>query len=113
VFSAPGVYLARVEITADLIDGSTVKDTRDVRFAVGSSTSTDDAFAAAWREAPADTDAAKAAAAPVAGEPHEDPPAATTIAAIAIAGIGLAAGLVFVVLRGNRAKRRARAAGGR
>lgn len=107
VFSAPGVYLVQVKLSADLIDGSTVSDTRELRFAVGSGTSTDDAFAASWRGASADGEGAPPAATPPATD-DSSRPAVTVAAAIGGGAIALAAGLVLVVMRGNRAKRRAR-----
>jgi surface-anchored protein len=110
VFSAPGVYLVRIEISADLIDGSTVTDTRDVRFAVGSRTGTDDAFAAAWRGASADGADAAAAATPAAPDGASGGPAGAVVAAIGIGAVALATALVLVVLRGSRAKQRARSA---
>jgi surface-anchored protein len=112
VFSAAGVYLVRVKISADLIDGSTVTDTRELRFAVGSGTSTDEAFAASWRGVPADGEGAPSAATPAATDDSSGP-AATVAAAIGVGAIGLAAGLVLVVMRGNRAKQRARSTAAR
>ena len=101
VFSEPGVYLVRVALSADLIDGSTVTDTRELRFAVGSGTSPDDAFAATWRRA-----SAPAATSTPATE--EAAPSTLLPAGIAVVAFGLVAGLIVVVVRGNRAKRRAR-----
>jgi surface-anchored protein len=104
VFSAPGVYLVRVKISADLIDGTTVADTRELRFAVGSSASTGEAYAASWRGPSVDSEDQE----PAAGREASGGPAATAVAAIGLGAIGVAAGLVAVVLRGSRAKRRAR-----
>lgn len=98
VFTQPGVYLVRVKIEADLKDGRTVADTRDLRFAVGSKTSPEAAAAAVWRNAK------PAAAAPV-EEPRELPVGVL----IAIAAALLAAGFAVLVVRGRGAKRRARA----
>jgi surface-anchored protein len=105
VFSAPGVYLVRVEIRADLVDGSAATDTRELRFAVGSGASTEEALAAAWRGASAD---AVPAATPVPADGESGGPAGTAVAAIGLGAIGLAIALAFAVMRGSRAKRRAR-----
>lgn len=103
VFSKPGVYLVQIRLDADLVDGKTVSDTQVLRFAVGSKTNTDEAFAAALRETPR-------------------APASTPVAAVAetsdgipvgvLFGIGallLAVGFAAVLARGRAAKRRARA----
>jgi surface-anchored protein len=104
VFSAPGVYLVRVEVRADLVDGSAVTDTRELRFAVGSGAGTDEAFTAAWRGA----SAAAPAAAPAPPDGGSDGPAGTAVAAIGTGALGLAVALAIVVMRGSRAKQRAR-----
>jgi surface-anchored protein len=111
VFSAPGVYLVRVEIRADLIDGSTVTDTRELRFAIGSGTSTGEAFAASWRGAAADAAGAPAAPPPAAGDDSSGP-AVTAAAALGVGALALAAAVVLVAMRGKRAKRRSRSAAG-
>lgn len=112
VFSAPGVYLVRVRVEADLIDGSTVADTRELRFAVGSRTPPGQALAAAW-EGPAP------GSLPVGedGGPEDvdeegGSGSAALIVVIAIATVALLGGLVAVLVRGSRAKRRARAGDG-
>jgi surface-anchored protein len=46
VFSAPGVYVVDVEVTAVLLDGRTETDVATLRFAVGDDASTADALAA-------------------------------------------------------------------
>lgn len=46
VFSEPGVYLVRLQIEADLLDGTTERTVADVRFAVGDATDPQDALAA-------------------------------------------------------------------
>lgn len=102
VFSKPGVYLVRLKIEADLVDGKTVSDTRVLRFAVGTKTSTDEAFAAAWRGAPAR--AASTAAPSEAAEGGA--PAGVFLGAGALV---LAVVFVVVIQRGRTAKRRARA----
>lgn len=55
VFTEPGTYLVEMEVSADLLDGTTATDTELLRFAVGSETDPADAFAAAATEAPAAT----------------------------------------------------------
>jgi surface-anchored protein len=109
VFSKPGIYLVRFRITADLLDGTKVSDTRELRFAVGGATRADDAFAATWSGA----DPAAATATPrgeradVAGGDGSGP----LLAALAAAALALGAGLAAIVVRGGRAKRRARSLG--
>ncbi|MDR9373114.1 choice-of-anchor M domain-containing protein, partial [Conexibacter sp. JD483] len=46
VFTKPGVHLVHVRVAARLIDGTTVSDTRALRFAVGEKASAQEAFAA-------------------------------------------------------------------
>ncbi|MBB4662852.1 choice-of-anchor M domain-containing protein [Conexibacter arvalis] len=122
VFSAPGVYLARVRIEADLVDGSTVTDTRELRFAVGARTSVARAFAASWRgaggEAAADVGAGAAAGDDDAGAPGAAASAGEAgggagafVAVIAVVALALAVALGSGLARGARAKRRARAEG--
>lgn len=105
VFTRPGVYLAQVKIEAELVDGTTVSDTQELRFSVGSSTSTEEAFAATWQgaETPA---AAASETSGAASEADTGFPAGVLLAA----GAGLVA-VAFVVtgVRGRGAKRRARA----
>lgn len=45
VFTAPGEYLLKVTASAELSDGSTVSDTRHLKFAVGDSASADTLYA--------------------------------------------------------------------
>ena len=45
VFTAPGEYLLKVTASAELSDGSTVSDTRYLKFAVGDSASADALYA--------------------------------------------------------------------
>jgi putative ABC transporter-associated repeat protein len=105
VFSEPGVYLVQVRIDAELVDGRTVSDTRVLRFAVGSRTSTEQAFTAAWRGT-----ASPAAAAPAAATTAGDGPGGVPIGVLLAAGGALLlVGFGAVVARGRSAKRRARA----
>jgi putative ABC transporter-associated repeat protein len=55
VFTKPGVYLVRINASANLKDGSHVSDTQYIRFAVGSATSTASALSTRWRHANAQT----------------------------------------------------------
>ncbi|MDA0140352.1 choice-of-anchor M domain-containing protein [Solirubrobacter sp. CPCC 204708] len=102
VFSKPGVYLVQVKIEAELVDGKTVSDTQVLRFAVGSKTSTDEAFTAAFRETPraAASTPAAATAESSGGVPHG--------VLLGIGAVLLAVGFAFVLARGRGAKRRAR-----
>lgn len=112
VFTKPGVYLLQLTATADLIDGSTVTDTQVVRFAVGTATSPADALAAAWKGAATPSAGAAADAKPddpaaAASESAGDPLVPILIGAIGLVSVGLIAAVVVVIVRGNRAKRRA------
>jgi surface-anchored protein len=124
VFTEPGVYLLRLEATADLVDGSTVTDTQVIRFAVGTDTPVDDAAAAVWdggedpapaaetppaaSAADATDSAAGAAAGGAAGEAAgRDPLVTVLVGAIGVVAAGLIAGGTVVIVRGQRAKRRA------
>lgn len=110
VFSDPGVYLARVEISAELVDGGTVSDTRDLRFAVGEDTATDDALAASSVE-PAAPGMAGSDAAVVDGGAAAPPPSSgpdtRVVATIAAGVVLLGAAATTIALRGRRAKRQA------
>ena len=106
VFSKPGVHLARVRISADLIDGTTVTDTQDLRFAVGSAVAPGDALAAAWTGPAADD--AEPAATPAVAVADDDGGRSAALAVLLIAAVALAVATALVLLRGGRAKRRAR-----
>lgn len=103
VFTEPGVYLAEFTVTADLIDGTTVSDSRELRFAVGDGTDPRDALAAATSDDPVTT---APAAEPATGTP-EDPLSIVLVIAIVVVAVLLAAGVVVALVRGGRAKRRA------
>lgn len=118
VFTQPGVYLLRLEAAADLIDGSTVTDTQVIRVAVGTGTDTAEALAATWEGAPAPEPAAGTEKDSIpdgstAIDPDDvaDPLVTILIAAIGLVAAGLVVGLIVVILRGNRARRRALATG--
>jgi surface-anchored protein len=113
-FTEPGVYLAELEASANLIDGTTVTDTQFIRFAVGSATDPADALAAPWDGAAASDDEAGAeateeadAADVAAPEASGDPLVPILIGAIAVVAAGLIVAVVVVVVRGSRARRRA------
>ena len=103
VFTAPGVYLMRLTAEADLAGGGTARDSQLIRFAVGTATSTDVALAATWEGAPLPEASAPASEAPVA-EPGPDPLVPILIGAIVVVALGLVAGFVLVLVRGNRAR---------
>jgi surface-anchored protein len=110
VFTKPGVHLVRVRVAAELVDGTTVSDTRALRFAVGTRTSAAAAFAAVDRAAGDDDHAAAA-------RDDDTAPAADDVgggevllvAVVAALAVALAVTLAAVLARGRRAKRRARA----
>jgi len=113
VFTEPGVYLLRLEASADLVDGSSVTDTQLIRFAVGTDTDPADALAAAWEGAAADDPAPDEEAPPAADEPVDAAPQPATdpivpilIGAIVLVLIALVIGFSIAIVRGNRAKRR-------
>ncbi|MFI0942842.1 choice-of-anchor M domain-containing protein [Streptomyces sp. NPDC021020] len=123
VFTEPGVYLVRMAASATLKDGTKVSDTELVRFAVGTATSTSAALKATWKgpapTAPAATASASAGPATPAGatpppraadSSGQDPLAVVLVCVIVAVGAALLVGLTLVVVRGNRAKRRALAA---
>jgi putative ABC transporter-associated repeat protein len=107
VFTKPGVYLVQTEVTADLVDGSTVTDTATLRFAIGDGTDAEPAFTAE-PSAPAPADAAPVddATAATAEEDGGGGPGPLVFVLGAVA-LALVAGVVFVVVRGRSAKRRA------
>ena len=71
VFTAPGEYLLKVTASAELSDGSTVSDTRYLKFAVGDSASADTLYAmeaqARGSSGSASSDASSASASQAAG----------------------------------------------
>jgi surface-anchored protein len=107
VFTRPGVYLVEAAATAELIDGSTVTDTRVIHFAVGDETNTGDALVAAL---PTDgvADAAEEPVMPVQSADEGIVP--VLVATIAVVAVALLAAAVILVARGRRAKARALAA---
>jgi surface-anchored protein len=125
VFTEPGVYLVALTAEADLIDGTHASDTQYIRFAVGTATTPDAAFAATWEGAgtpegnatPEGTAAPGGAPVGDATNPPDGPAGSAQepagnglvpilIGAIVLVGAGLATGLTVVIVRSNRAKRR-------
>ncbi|WBB71160.1 choice-of-anchor M domain-containing protein [Micromonospora sp. WMMD812] len=106
VFTEPGVYLIAVQVSADLISGEKASATGTLRFAVGDATSTDEALAAtadlptAHGQAPPDGDRTEPGA-------STDGANSQLLVVLSGAAILLAAGLVFLLLRGHGARRRA------
>ena len=119
VFTKPGVYLVRMTASAKLTGGGTVSDTQLLRFAVGTGTPTDDAFAATWKgsapSAPASGSAgATASAAPrvplASSDGDHGPLVPILIGAIVLVAVLLIVGFTVAIVRGNRARRRVLAA---
>lgn len=116
VFTEPGIYLMQLEASAELLDGSTVTDTQVLRFAVGTGTAPDDAFAAPWDGTSAPDPAEEEA--PSAGGGGSDgsedtsvnPLVPVLIGVIVLVAAGLIVGSTIVVVRGNRARKKALAA---
>ncbi|MET7398925.1 choice-of-anchor M domain-containing protein [Dactylosporangium sp. NPDC005572] len=106
IFSKPGVYLLAIEITADLVDGRQVSGRDMLRFAVGDSASADEAFTAAFAGRLPSTGATPPAAAAPARESAAGGPGVGTVALVA-AAVLLVALLVWLSIRGARARRRA------
>ncbi|MDG4778923.1 choice-of-anchor M domain-containing protein [Micromonospora sp. WMMD961] len=106
VFSAPGVYLVAVQVSADLVDGETVSATGTLRFAVGDATSADEALAAV-ADIPAPAGQEPPADGPAAADDRADGSPTLLIAALAGTAVALALGLVILMLRGRGARRRA------
>ncbi|MDG4793271.1 choice-of-anchor M domain-containing protein [Micromonospora sp. WMMD1082] len=104
VFTAPGVYLLAVRVSADLINGERASVTRHLRFAVGDATSTDEALAAR----PGAVVDPEPPAAPGEGAGEGDGGSGPWLVAglVVVAG-GLAVALLVVVLRGRSVRRRA------
>jgi surface-anchored protein len=107
VFTRPGVYLVEATATAELIDGSTVSDSRVIHFAVGDTTNTGDALAASLPAGDGE-DAAEEAPAPV--QPADEGIVPVLVATIAVVAVALLVGAIVLVARGRRAKARALAA---
>ncbi|MFC0530964.1 choice-of-anchor M domain-containing protein [Phytohabitans kaempferiae] len=107
IFSKPGVYLVAVEIRADLVDGQQVSGRDVLRIAVGDSSPVEDAFTATYTASLPSTDAtATAGAAPPADGGGSARPGVIVPLLVAAAAV-LAAALIWMLVRGARARRRA------
>ncbi|MFI7335941.1 choice-of-anchor M domain-containing protein [Micromonospora aurantiaca (nom. illeg.)] len=106
VFTAPGVYLIAVQVSADLISGETVTATRTLRFAVGDATSTDEAYAAT-ADIPVPAGQASPAGDRTGAAERTDGSDRPLMVGLTVAAALLAVGLVLLLLRGRGAKRRA------
>jgi putative ABC transporter-associated repeat protein len=105
VFTQPGVYLVQAEVTADLVDGSTVTDTAVIRFAIGDTTDVQSAFTAQTAPEPRTTESPAATDTAAEEDTSSGPnPIVFGIGAVALA---LLVGVVVVVTRGRAAKRHA------
>jgi surface-anchored protein len=115
VFTEPGIYLATFEISADLIDGSSVSDTQTIRFAVGDATSDEEALSAvpvAAEPAEASAETTDAGESEAAAASASDPLVPILIAAIVVVFLLIVGGIIAVIARGNTAKKRALSARG-
>ncbi|MFT8705479.1 choice-of-anchor M domain-containing protein [Bifidobacterium aquikefiricola] len=136
VFTQPGVYLVELTAEAELRDGSHVTDTQHIRFAVGTATTADQAFAQQWQgssaaksdhagssdasggasgneSADGSADKTKSGGSAATGQSGQEGSApantalvAVLIGAIIVVFIALVAGFTVVIVRGNKAKRR-------
>ncbi|MGY6501133.1 MAG: choice-of-anchor M domain-containing protein [Acidimicrobiales bacterium] len=106
VFTVPGVYLVQVEVSAELVDGSTESDIGTLRFAVGDATETGEAFeASALPDVDASGDADPSA--PSLDDEAETGGGVPLLAVIGLGALSLVAGAAGVVVRGNAVRRRA------
>jgi putative ABC transporter-associated repeat protein len=107
IFSKPGVYLVAVEITADLVDGTRVSGRDVLRLAVSDSTPVDDALTAKYTSSLPGTDATASADAAAPDDNGGADRSGILIAVLVAAAVVLAAALLWVLVRGARARRRA------
>lgn len=109
VFTEPGVYLIRLRAEADLLDGRHVSDSRYLRLAVGSATSTDEAFALEWT-GPAEPSAESAAKPADAGASEDSSDGGLVvpilIGTIALVAVLLIVGFAIALVRSGRDRRR-------
>lgn len=105
VFTAPGVYLVAVRVSADLVGGEQVSAVRHLRFAVGDATSTDEALAAQPPEV-ADSAATSGGADDQADDGAVGGSTAWLVGGLTLATVVLAVALVVVVVRGRAVRRR-------
>jgi len=108
VFTEPGVYLAQVEISAELIDGTTVRDTRAFRFAVGDGASAEEALSTRSSFSPRTEDASASMKSPAKQAPSMDEGTSATLKiAVAVLAAAMLGAVILVIVRGRTAKRRA------
>ncbi|WP_121156994.1 choice-of-anchor M domain-containing protein [Micromonospora pisi] len=112
IFSEPGVYLAVIEISADLIDGGKVSSQGTLRFSVGDQTSTEQAFTAAYAgptPPPGGSPAAAGQDGPASrsGTSSDGTSTALLTALIVLVAVLLVGGLIWSAVRGAAARRRA------
>lgn len=103
-FTEPGIYLVNITVQATLLDGSTVSDTQPLRLAVGTSTSTAEAFAAVWSGPTATAEAdTQSTADDTSAVWYQNP----VFLATAGGGLLFIAGAILTVRRSARARREA------
>lgn len=107
IFSKPGVYLVAVEITADLVDGRQVTGRDVLRLAVGDSTPVDDALTAKYAGSLPNPGATATAAAAAPDDGGATDRSGLVVPVLVAAAVVLAAALIWVLVRGARARRRA------
>jgi surface-anchored protein len=115
VFTEPGTYLVRFDVTADLVDGSTVSDTADLRFAVGDAADGDEVLEATFTTdapEPEDETATAGDGAPVAADEAGTSTASNVAMAAAALAIAMALLAGVLIVRGRREKARAAAQAG-
>lgn len=105
VFTRPGIHLVRLSLQTQLTDGSTVEDTRVLRFAVGNEADAQKALEAAWTQSNA----------PEAPAQVDEPSALDSHASLPLylaGGLGIAALalLAFVLIAQKHSRSRERAA---
>jgi hypothetical protein len=111
VFTEPGVYLVRVEVSAELPGGRTERALADLRFAVGDRTDPSVASAAvpsaglaAVTGSDLDRVDAADAAAPAEVEPTQAVGSTGVLAAAGLLAVVVAAAVTFSVLRSRRVR---------
>jgi surface-anchored protein len=107
IFTKPGVYLVAVEITADLVDGRQVTGRDVLRLAVGDATPVDGALTAAYTGSLPDPGATATAAAAAPDDGGGSDRSGVVVPVLVAAAVLLAAALIWVLVRGVRARRRA------
>lgn len=113
IFTAPGTYLLRFETSADLIDGTQVTDTTDLRFAVGDGTDADATLTATYAGSESTssegTTSAADDAAEATGGAASGGAASGAVTTAVVFAVVLALVAAALLLRGRREKARAAA----